>query len=89
MKTLLLAISIILAPLFSVAAQQNPSQSPHGTSQQERQEPELRYNPFESEWSYERPRETLQYNPFEGEWGYERPDSELLYNPFEGKWERE
>ena len=89
MKILVLVLSIILASVVSVAAQQYPSQSPYGTSQQERQEPELRYNPFESEWSYERPGETLQYNPYEGSWDYERPDSELRYNPFENRWERE
>jgi len=89
MKIMLLAFSMVLASIVSVAAQQNPYQSPYGTSQQERQEPQLRYNPFSSQWSYERPRETLQFNPFESEWSYERPDSQLLFNPFEGKWERD
>jgi len=89
MKIMLLAISIILASVVSVAAQQNSPQSPYGYGYQQRQEPELRYNPFESDWSYERPRETLQYNPFESEWSYERPDSELRYNPFENRWEQE
>ena len=89
MKIIALALSIILASIVSVAAQQNPYQSPYGTSQQERQEPQLRYNPFESEWSYERPGETLQYNSFESEWSYERPDSQLRYNPFENRWERD
>ena len=87
MKTLLLALSMVLASVVSVAAQQHPYQSPYG--QQERQEPELKYNPFESEWSYERPEETLQYDPFESEWSYERPDSELRYNPYENRWERD
>ncbi|KKL13985.1 hypothetical protein LCGC14_2520300 [marine sediment metagenome] len=89
MKPILLAISIILASIVSVAAQQNPYQHPYGSSQQERQEPQLQYNPFEQEWSYERQGETLQYNPFEDEWNYARPDSQLRYNPFEDRWERE
>jgi len=89
MKTLLLALSIILASIVSVAAQQHPSRNPYGTSQQERQEPELRYNPLDSEWSYERPSKTLQYNPYESEWEYAEPDSELRYNPYENRWERE
>jgi len=82
MKVIVLILSISLAPLFSVAAQQHP----YG---QQQQEPQLQYNPFESEWSYERPGETLQYNPFESEWSYERPDSELRYNPFENRWEQD
>ena len=89
MKPILLAISIILASIVSVAAQQNPYRYPYGSSQQERQEPQLQYNPFEQEWSYERQGETLQYNPFEDEWNYARPDSQLRYNPFEDRWERE
>jgi len=85
MKVIVLVLSITLAPLFSVAAQQGP----YGSGQYQRQEPQLQYNPFESEWSYERPGETLQYNPFESEWSYERPDSELRYNPFENRWEQD
>ncbi len=89
MKIIALALSISLASVVSVAAHQNPYQSPYGYGQQERQEPELRYNPFESEWSYERPGETLQYNPHEGDWEYAPPDSQLRYNPFSGEWERD
>ena len=89
MKTPLLALSMVLASMVSVAAQQHPYRNPYGTSQQERQEPELKYNPFGSEWSYERPEGTLQYNPHEGDWEYAPPDSQLRYNPFSGEWERD
>ena len=89
MKPILLAITIILASIVSVAAQQNPYQYPYGSSQQERQEPQLQYNPFEHEWSYERPGNTPQYNPFENKWEQAPPDSQLRYNPFEDRWERE
>ncbi len=89
MKTLLLGISIILASVVSVVAQQNPSQSPYGYGQQQQREPVLKYNPYESEWSYEKPGETLQYNPYGNKWEYAPPDSELRYNPYENRWERD
>lgn len=88
MRIMLLAFSMILATAVFVTAQQNEYVNPYGFGQQERQEPELRYNPFSSEWSYERPAETLQYNAPENEWSYERPDSELRFNPFENRWEQ-
>jgi len=87
MKSVLLAFSMILATAGFVAAQQGQYVNPYGS--QQRPEPELRYNPFSSEWSYEKPRETLQYNPHESEWEYADPEAQPLFNPFSGKWELE
>jgi hypothetical protein len=54
-----------------------------------RPENELKYNPFENTWTYERKDSQLQYNPFENKWEYTIEGAQLLYNPFSGKWEFE
>jgi len=48
---------------------------------------ELKYNPMDNEWSYEKPDSVIKYNPQENKWDYTKPDSELKYNPMENKWE--
>jgi len=88
MKIIALALSIILASIVSVAAQQNPYRNPYGYGQRERQQPQLQYNPHENEWTYERPGNTPQHNPFENKWEQAPPDSQLQYNPFESRWEQ-
>jgi len=67
MKSLILAFSMILATAVFVAAQQGQYVNPYGYGQQQRREPQLQYNPFENEWTYERPGSELEYNPFESE----------------------
>ncbi len=85
MKSLILAFSMILATAGFVAAQQGQYVNPYRV----RPQPQLEYNAFENEWSYERPGSTLEYNAFEDEWEYGQPGSELRYNPFEDRWEIE
>lgn len=85
MKSLILAFSMILATAVFVTAQQQEYGNPYRVQPQ----PQLEYNAFENEWSYERPGSTLEYNAFENEWEYAEPGSELLYNPFENRWEIE
>ena len=91
MKIIALALSIILASVVSVVAQQHPYRNPYGYGQQERQEPQLRYNPLSAppQWSYEQPSDTLQYNAPQGTWEYAPPGAQLRFNPFSGEWERE
>ncbi len=68
MKTLVLALSISLVSIVSVAAQQNPYQSPYGYGQQQQREPELKYNPYGNKWEYAPPDSELRYNPYENRW---------------------
>lgn len=48
---------------------------------------ELKYNPVENQWSYEKPDSQLKYNPNENKFEYTAPNSELKYNPMENKFE--
>jgi len=75
MKTLLIVLLFISLPTLCLAQPRNIQQN------------ELKYNPFENTWSYERPNAQLQYNPFENKWDYGRPETTPLYNPFTNKWE--
>lgn len=79
MKTLLFAVLFISFTTICFAQQMNHD----GVMQQN----ELKYNPMESTWSYERPNSQLQYNAYEGKWDYGRPGTSPEYNPFNNKWE--
>jgi hypothetical protein len=74
MKTLLIALLFISLTTLCFA-------------QRDMQQNELKYNPMEKTWSYEKPNAQLQYNPFENKWDYGRPETTPLYNPFTNKWE--
>jgi len=78
MKTLLIAALFI--SLTTVCFAQHNNDRPL-------QQNELKFNPMESTWSYERPTSQLQYNSFEGKWDYGRPGTSPEYNPFTNKWE--
>jgi|GEM_PF-5733725 hypothetical protein len=60
------------------------------TSQIFAREPnELKFNPIQQEWSYERRNSELKYNPFEDKFQNAPRDSELRFNPMERRWEYE
>lgn len=48
-------------------------------------EDELKYNPYQNKWSYERPESEIIYNPYEKkfEYGQDFPK----YNPYNNKFE--
>ena len=78
MKTLLFAVLFISLTTICFAQHDNDRLL---------QQNELKFNPMESTWSYERPNAQLQYNSFEGKWDYGRPGTSPEYNPFTNKWE--
>jgi len=80
MKTLLIVLLFISLPTLCLAQQTD-------YYNRNMQQNELKYNPFENKWDYERPNAQLQYNPFENKWDYGRPETTPLYNPFTNKWE--
>jgi hypothetical protein len=75
---LILALSLLLLPLTSFAKDLWPSG---------RSNSELKYNPFQNEWSYERRDSELKFNAPEGRFEYAPRDSRPMYNPMENRFE--
>ena len=66
-KKLLIILFFLLLPNSLAEIKYNPyfwESAPRDSS--------LKYNPWESEWSYERNDSQLEYNPWTGKWKYER-----------------
>ena len=57
------------------------------TRDKDQKQQELKYDPYDNRWSYERPEATLKYNPYENEWQYKEKNEMFKYNPYEDKWE--
>ena len=57
------------------------------TRDKDQKQRELKYDPYDNRWSYERPEAQLKYNPYENEWQYKEKSETFKYNPYEDEWE--
>jgi hypothetical protein len=51
------------------------------------EQPQLKYNAFEKEWSYQPKENVIKYNAFEQKHEYAPPTAQPRYNALENRWE--